>query len=114
MQFIFMVTSIYQLALYKLSIREITIYLNRAVKLYRKLAIMMKDMKFFAVKMYKFDDTHLQELIKSQSSMDKKLFYMDLSDMVWESYFLDSLLEVRRHILNEPDDRTMSNQKYKK
>lgn len=73
----------------------------------------MRDMKFYGINEFKFDDTRLKELIALQNSLDKKLFNMDVSHIEWGSYFLGTVKGFIRHILKDSDDH-IGRQKYKK
>lgn len=75
---------------------------------------MTRDMKYFAVSEFKFDDRNLKALINSQSNRDKKLFAFDLSSLKWEKYFLKSLYGVRKYVFKDPDDTTEGQKRYKK
>ncbi|VVC35256.1 Hypothetical protein CINCED_3A012559 [Cinara cedri] len=75
---------------------------------------MMKDIDFFVFRHFHFDDTRLQELIASQSDMDKSLFNMEISNIVWQDYFLKSIKGFKRHILKENEYRLEANQRYNK
>ncbi|VVC27561.1 Fatty acyl-CoA reductase, C-terminal [Cinara cedri] len=75
---------------------------------------MMKDLEFFASRHFHFDDTRLQELIASQSDMDKRLFNMEISNIVWKDYFLKSIKGFKRHILKENEYSPEAKQRYNK
>ncbi|VVC29128.1 Hypothetical protein CINCED_3A024702 [Cinara cedri] len=87
---------------------------TKAVKLYKKLDVMMNEMEFFAFNEFRFDDTRLQELIASQSDTDKNLFNIEISNIVWEDYFLKSIIGFKRYILKENGCSPKAVQRYKK
>lgn len=65
---------------------------------------MMRDMKIFGTNNYVFDDQNVKTLISLQSKQDKKLFNMDLSDIVWKDYFFNCLEGIKKYILNDPEN----------
>lgn len=67
---------------------------------------MMKDMRYFAVTDFKFDDKQLKALISSQSDEDKKLFNMDITNIKWEEYFLKTIYGIKKYILKDSEDHT--------
>jgi len=76
--------------------------------------VMMNDMKWFGIVDFKFDDRKLQALISSQSDVDKKLFNMDLSNIKWEKYFLDTTYGIKKYILKDSDDLKIGQKRYRR
>jgi len=72
----------------------------------------MKDMRYFAVTDFKFDDKQLKALISSQSDVDKKLFNMDITNINWEEYFLKTIYGIKRYILKDSEDPTACRKRY--
>jgi len=75
---------------------------------------MMKDMRCFGVINFKFDDRQLKALISSQSDVDKKLFNMDISNLKWETYFYNTIIGIKRYILNDSEDPKLGQKRHKK
>lgn len=75
---------------------------------------MIRDMKYFFVSNFQFDDKNVNALIISQSARDKKLFSLDLSSLKWENLYLNSIYGVRKYILKDPDDTTVAQKRYQK
>lgn len=74
----------------------------------------MGDMNFFGVKNFEFNDCNLKALISSQSSKDKQLFNMDISNINWEEYCLKIIRGIRQNMLNEPNDNIAGIKRHKK
>lgn len=74
----------------------------------------MNDMQYFGKGDFKFDDKQLKALISSQSDVDKKLFNMDVSNIKWEKYFLESIYGIKRYILKDSEDLTAGRKRFKK
>ncbi|KAL5239952.1 hypothetical protein ACI65C_007362 [Semiaphis heraclei] len=84
----------------------------RATKIYKKMEVMMKDMRCFGIINFKFDDRQLKALISSQSDVDKKLFNMDISNLKWEKYFYNTILGIKKYILKDSDDPKLSQKRH--
>lgn len=76
--------------------------------------VMMREFKYFTHSKFTFDDKNVKLLILSQSSRDKKLFNIDLSDINWVDYHLDCIRGIRRYMLNDPDDTTAGLKRHQK
>lgn len=74
----------------------------------------MEDMKFFGLRNFNFNDNNLKALISSQSSKDKKLFNIDISNINWEEHCLKCIHGIRQNMLNEPNDNTAGIKRHKK
>ncbi|XP_022169980.1 fatty acyl-CoA reductase wat-like [Myzus persicae] len=86
----------------------------RVTQIYNKMNVMMKDMRYFGVIDFKFDDRQLQALISSQSDKDKKLFNMDITNIKWEKYFLNTILGIKKYILKDSEDRAVGQKRHQK
>lgn len=76
--------------------------------------VMMREMKFFGVTEFRFDSKNVKSLVLSQSSRDKKLFSIDLTNIKWQDHFLECIYGIRRHMLNEPDNSTAGQKRHQK
>ncbi|XP_025194175.1 fatty acyl-CoA reductase wat-like [Melanaphis sacchari] len=86
----------------------------RAIKIYKKVEVMMNEMRYFGTVDFKFDDSHFKALISSQSDKDKQLFYLDMTNMNWNRYFLSSIYGIKKYILKDSEDLTIGQKRHKK
>ncbi|XP_027845565.2 fatty acyl-CoA reductase wat-like [Aphis gossypii] len=86
----------------------------RATKIYKKVKIMMDDMRYFGTTDFKFDDRNLKALISSQSDEDKQLFNFDITNIKWDEYFLKSIYGIKKYILKDSDDLTVGRRRHQK
>jgi len=86
----------------------------RVVKLYKKVDAMIKEFKYFSTSKFTFDDKNVKSLILSQSSRDRKLFNMDLSDINWADCHLECIIGIKRYMLNEPENSTEGQKRHQK
>ncbi|XP_060838330.1 fatty acyl-CoA reductase wat-like [Rhopalosiphum padi] len=86
----------------------------RATKIYKKVKVMMNEMIYFSTTDFNFDDRHLKALISSQSDQDKQLFNLDITNMRWDKYFLNSSYGIKKYILKDSEDPTVGQKRYQK
>lgn len=86
----------------------------RVTKIYQMLDEMLREMKFFSVVHFNFDNNNVKEILSLQSLKDNKLFNIDLSDFCIEDHFKKSIIGIKEHIFKEPDDTTAGQKRHKK
>jgi len=86
----------------------------RATKIYKKMKIMMIEMRYFSITDFNFDDRHLKALISSQSDQDKQLFNFDITNIRWDKYFLNTIYGIKKYVLKDSEDLTVGQKRYQK
>lgn len=75
---------------------------------------MMREMSYFGLTNFMFNDRNVKNLISLQSSRDKKLFNIDLSNIQWNKHFLECIRGIKKHILKESDDLSAGQRRHQK
>jgi hypothetical protein len=75
---------------------------------------MMSEMNYFSITDFNFDDRHLKALITAQSDQDKQLFNLDITNIRWDKYFLNSIYGIKKYILKDSEDATVGQKRYQK
>lgn len=76
------------------------------VKLHKNVWSALKLLEKFIFTEWKFHNNNTRALIKVQTSVDKKLYNIDLTTLEWEVYFINLINGVRRYLSKE-DPKTM-------
>lgn len=84
------------------------------MKLYKTVNVIQREMKVFGFTKFDFVDDNVKTLVSSQSLEDRTLFNMDLSGLRFDEYIVNSMIGVKRYVLNETDDPTASEKQYRK
>lgn len=70
-------------------------------------------MKYFGVTPINFVSENVKALLSSQSTKDKTLFNMDLSDMNFDVYALNNINGTIRYIFNEQEKSTAREKRHR-
>lgn len=82
--------------------------------MYQMLDVLQREMKFFGVNRFNFDNKNVIKLMSLQSRKDKTLFNMDLSDMKIDEYTKNCIIGFKQFILNEHDNSSDGYKRHKK
>ncbi|KAI4499707.1 hypothetical protein M0802_005277 [Mischocyttarus mexicanus] len=74
----------------------------RFLRLYRKLHVMLDALSYFSLNEWKFTNERWIEVMKKLTVEDRKLFYCDMKDVVWDIYFRTYFLGIRLYVLKDP------------
>ncbi|KAI4499642.1 hypothetical protein M0802_005212 [Mischocyttarus mexicanus] len=74
----------------------------RFLKMYRKLHAMLDVLSYFSLNEWKFTNERMINVIKKLTVKDQILFYCDMKDLDWDSYFATYLLGIRLYVLKDP------------
>lgn len=77
------------------------------IRLHKNVWNSLNRLERFIFSEWKFHNPNTIELTKKLNKTDKELFFIDISDLVWESYFIQLLLGVRRY-LNKEKESTLA------
>ncbi|KAF7391375.1 hypothetical protein HZH66_009855 [Vespula vulgaris] len=74
----------------------------RLLKIYNKIHKFMDVLSHFSTTEWKFTNERLNELTRKLTSEDRKLFFCDMKEVVWDTYFQSYLRGIRIYILKDP------------
>ncbi|XP_043675011.1 uncharacterized protein LOC122632366 [Vespula pensylvanica] len=74
----------------------------RLLKIYNKIHKFMDVLSHFSTTEWKFTNERLNELTRKLTSEDRKLFFCDMKEIVWDTYFQSYLRGIRIYILKDP------------
>lgn len=74
----------------------------------------MREQSYFCRRNFRFNDSNVKKLISLQSSKDKQLFNIDISNLQWKQHFLQCTRGARKYILNDSDDLSAGQKRHQK
>ncbi|KAI4498794.1 hypothetical protein M0802_005969 [Mischocyttarus mexicanus] len=74
----------------------------RLLKIYNKIHKFMDILSHFSTVEWNFTNDKLNELTKKLSIEDREMFFCDMKELVWDTYFQTYLLGIRIYILKDP------------
>ncbi|XP_014601322.1 PREDICTED: putative fatty acyl-CoA reductase CG5065 [Polistes canadensis] len=74
----------------------------RIFKMYVKLHKMLDALSYFSLIEWKFTNERWIEVLRKLEYEDRELFYCDVKDVVWDTYFKTFLLGIRLYALKDP------------
>ncbi|XP_046837351.1 fatty acyl-CoA reductase wat-like isoform X2 [Vespa crabro] len=74
----------------------------RLLRMYNKIHEMTDIVSYFCINEKKFTNERWNELLKKLTLEDRELFYCDMKDLVWNTYFETYFTGVRKYILKDP------------
>ncbi|XP_046837355.1 fatty acyl-CoA reductase wat-like isoform X2 [Vespa crabro] len=74
----------------------------RLFRMYNKIHEMSNLLSYFSINEKKFTNERWNELLKKLTLKDRELFYCDMKDLVWNTYFETYFTGVRKYILKDP------------
>ncbi|XP_015172637.1 PREDICTED: putative fatty acyl-CoA reductase CG5065 [Polistes dominula] len=72
------------------------------LKIYGKLNEMVHLLSYFSLKEWKYPNERWKEAFNKLKNEDRELFYCDMKDVVWDTFFRTYLLGIRIYLLNDP------------
>lgn len=76
----------------------------RMFKIYKKIHKFTGVIAYFCTRSWTFKSYNVQKMIAKMSKEDRQLFFCDLKQFNWESYFVLYLKGIRMHLLQDPID----------
>ncbi|XP_035741463.1 fatty acyl-CoA reductase wat-like [Vespa mandarinia] len=74
----------------------------RLLRLYNKIHEMSDLLNYFCINEKKFTNERWNELLRKLTPEDRELFFCDMKDLVWNTYFETYFTGVRKYILKDP------------
>lgn len=74
------------------------------LKIYKKIHRFMDVLDDFTTKEWQFTNHQVHGLINKLDKRDKKLFFMDIRDVDWDSYFQNYVKGIRVYLIKDPLD----------
>ncbi|XP_043486959.1 fatty acyl-CoA reductase wat-like [Polistes fuscatus] len=74
----------------------------RLLRIYGTINKMLDALSYFSLMEWKFTNDRLIEMTRKLSTEDQELFYCDMKDVVWDTYFKTFLLGIRLYVLKDP------------
>lgn len=73
---------------------------------YRKIHKLCHVLSYFTNRVWSFKNHNVENLWRKLDIKDKELFYFDMADMDWPSFFVDSIFGIRTYLMKE-DPKTI-------
>ncbi|XP_043685412.1 fatty acyl-CoA reductase wat-like [Vespula pensylvanica] len=74
----------------------------RLLKIYNKIHTVSNISVYFTTKEWVFINKRWNELLNKVTAKDRELFFCDMKDLVWETYFQSYILGIRTYIIKDP------------
>lgn len=74
----------------------------RLLKIYNKIHKHSDLLSIFATTEWKFTNERWNELLKKLTAEDRQLFFCDMKELVWDTFFKKYPLGIRTYILKDP------------
>ncbi|KAF7379271.1 hypothetical protein HZH68_017116 [Vespula germanica] len=72
------------------------------LKIYNKIHTVSNLSTYFTTKEWVFINERWNELLNKVTAKDRELFFCDMKDLVWETYFQSYILGIRTYIIKDP------------
>ncbi|XP_026821812.1 putative fatty acyl-CoA reductase CG5065 [Rhopalosiphum maidis] len=72
------------------------------LKIYRRFKMAARTGEFFALHQWDFISKNIQELNKDISFVDRRMFPVDITQVVWDTYVKDYVFGIRNYVLKDP------------
>ncbi|XP_047370188.1 fatty acyl-CoA reductase wat-like isoform X3 [Vespa velutina] len=74
----------------------------RLLKLYKKIYTLSNIFSYFTCTKLNFTNKRWNELLNKLTTDDRKFFFCDIKDLIWDTYFENYILGIRMYILKDP------------
>lgn len=74
------------------------------LKVYKKIHKFMEVLNYFTTKEWLFTSNHINSLIAKLDSKDRNLFFCDMREVVWDTYFQNYMRGIRLYLIKDPLD----------
>ncbi|XP_011499624.1 PREDICTED: putative fatty acyl-CoA reductase CG5065 [Ceratosolen solmsi marchali] len=74
----------------------------RMLKVYKKIHRFMEVLNYFTTKEWAFTNEHVHALVDKLDNKDRNIFYMDMRDVVWDTYFQNYMRGIRLYLIKDP------------
>ncbi|OXU24628.1 hypothetical protein TSAR_006068 [Trichomalopsis sarcophagae] len=76
----------------------------RMLKVYKKIHKFMEVLNYFTTKEWLFTSDHVNGLIAKLDIKDRNLFFCDMREVVWDTYFQNYMRGIRLYLIKDPLD----------
>ncbi|KAK0079381.1 hypothetical protein PV325_001342 [Microctonus aethiopoides] len=74
----------------------------KLLKIYKKIHRFMDVLNYFSTKQWTFGNNRMNSLIKRLHPKDKEIFFCNIKDLVWDTYFQTYLQGIRVYLIKDP------------
>lgn len=74
------------------------------LNVYKKIHKFMDVLNYFTTQEWTFKNDNVNGLASKLSSKDRKLFNMNMKDVVWDAYFQNYMRGIRLYLIKDPID----------
>lgn len=76
----------------------------RLLKIYKKIHRFMNVLNYFSTQQWTFTNKRMNSLVNGLDPRDKELFFCDIKELVWDTYFKTYLQGIRVYLIKDPLD----------
>ncbi|KAK2586498.1 hypothetical protein KPH14_011396 [Odynerus spinipes] len=74
----------------------------RLLRVYKKIHKFMDVLNYFTIKEWKFTNERFHTLLSKLTLEDRELFFCDIRDVVWDTYFKTYIAGIRVYLIKDP------------
>lgn len=75
---------------------------RRMLKVYKKIHKFMEVLNYFTTKEWLFTNDHVNSLLAKLDNKDRSLFFCDMREVVWDTYFQNYMRGIRLYLIKDP------------
>lgn len=76
----------------------------RLLKMYKKIHKFMTVLNYFTTHEWKFSTDRVRGMLNKLSFQDRDIFFFDIQDLVWDTYFQTYIQGIRIYLIKDPLD----------